>query len=46
LIVRENDGRKLDHATLEVLRMRAVKQAETGEHPEVVATAWGMARAR
>jgi hypothetical protein len=24
--VRDNDGRKLDHATLEVLRMRAVEQ--------------------
>ena len=45
MIVRENDGRKLDHATLEVLRMRAVKQAEAGEHPEVVAAALGMARA-
>ncbi len=44
LIVRENGGRKLDHATLEVLRMRAVEQVEAGEHPEVVAAALGMAR--
>lgn len=43
LIVRENDSRKLDHATLEVLRMRAVKQVEAGEHPKVVAAALGMA---
>ena len=42
--MRENDGRKLDHATLEALRIRAVKQIEAGEHPEVVAQALGMAR--
>jgi transposase len=42
--MRENDGRKLDHATLEALRLRAVKQIEAGEHPEDVARALGMAR--
>jgi transposase len=42
--MRENDGRKLDHATLEALRMRAVRQIEAGEHPEDVARALGMAR--
>ena len=42
--MRDNDGRKLDHATLEVLRIRAVKQVEAGEHPEDVARALGMAR--
>jgi transposase len=42
--MRENDGRKLDHATLEALRVRAVKQIEAGEHPEDVARALGMAR--
>ena len=26
-VVRENDGRKLDHKTLEALRLRAVEQA-------------------
>jgi hypothetical protein len=26
--VRENDGRKLDHQTLEVLRLRAVEQVQ------------------
>jgi len=34
LAMRENDGRKLDHATLEALRIRAVEQVEAGEHPE------------
>jgi hypothetical protein len=28
--VRDNDGRKLDHKTLEVLRLRAVTQVEKG----------------
>jgi transposase len=44
LIVRANDGRQLDHATLEVLRLRAVGQIEAGAHPEDVAAALGMAR--
>ena len=39
--VRDNDGRKLDHATLEVLRMRAVEQVEAGAHPEDVAVTMG-----
>jgi len=42
--VRENDGRKLDHQTLEVLRLRAVEQIEAGAHPEAVAEALGLAR--
>jgi transposase len=42
--MRENDGRKLDHATLETLRIRAVQAIEAGEHPEDVARAMGMAR--
>src|SRR5512144_126257 len=42
--MREDDGRRLDHATLETLRIRAVKQIEAGVHPEEVARAWGMAR--
>src|SRR5512144_675914 len=42
--MRENDGRKLDHATLEALRIRAVQAVEAGEHPEDVARAIGMAR--
>jgi transposase len=42
--MREDDGRKLDHATLETLRIRAVRAIEAGEHPEDVARAIGMAR--
>jgi len=42
--MRENDGRKLDHATLEALRIRAVQAVEAGEHPQDVARAMGMAR--
>lgn len=42
--MRENDGRRLDHATLETLRIRAVQAIEAGEHPEDVAQAMGMAR--
>ena len=40
--MRETDGRKLDHKTLEVLRIRAVRQVEDGVHPEAVAGAIGM----
>src|ERR671913_786341 len=43
--MREDDGRKLDHKTLEQLRIRAVGQIEQGAHPEDVATALGMTRA-
>jgi len=42
--VRENDGRKLDHKTLEVLRIRAVEQVGEGAHPEDVAAALGLHR--
>jgi transposase len=42
--VRENDGRKLDHRTLEVLRLRAVDQVQAGAHPEDVASALGLHR--
>jgi len=40
--VRENDGRKLDHKTLEVLRLRAVEQVAAGAHPEDVAETLGL----
>lgn len=40
--MREDDGRKLDHQTLEVLRLRAVRQVLAGAHPEEVAAALGM----
>ena len=42
--MRENDGRKLDHKTLEALRLRAVDAIESGVHPEDVAASLGMAR--
>jgi transposase len=42
--MRGNDGRKLDHRTLEVLRMRAVDQVAAGVHPEDVADVLGLHR--
>jgi transposase len=42
--VRDNDGRKLDHKTLEVLRLRAVEQVQAGAHPEDVAVTLGLHR--
>jgi hypothetical protein len=38
--VPDNGGRKLDHMTLEALRLRAVAQIEGGAHPEDVAGRW------
>ncbi len=35
--MRQDDARKLDHATLEALRIRAVRSVQAGEHPEAVA---------
>jgi transposase len=35
--MRQDDARKLDHATLEALRIRAVLSIQDGESPEVVA---------
>jgi transposase len=43
--MRDDDGRKLDHRTLEQLRIRAVGQIEEGAHPEDVAAGLGMTRA-
>jgi transposase len=42
----EFDGRKLDHKTLEELRIRAVKRVEAGESPEVVIESLGFSRPR
>lgn len=42
--MRELDGRKLDHATLEQIRIRAVQRVEAGESPEVVIAALGLSR--
>lgn len=35
--MKTDDARKLDHATLEALRIRAVRSVQAGESPEVVA---------
>jgi transposase len=35
--MRQDDARKLDHATLEAMRMRAVRSVHAGESPELVA---------
>ena len=35
--MRDNDGRKLDHKTLEAPRIRAVDRVGEGTHPEDVA---------
>jgi transposase-like protein len=43
--MREDDGRKLDHQTLEQLRIRAVGQIQQGAHPDEVAGGLGMTRA-
>jgi transposase len=43
--MRDDDGRKLDHRTLEQLRIRAVRQIQQGAHPEEVAAGLGMTRA-
>jgi len=40
------DGRKLDHKTLEEMRIRAVLRVEAGESPEIVIKALGFSRAR
>jgi len=42
--MRDNDGRKLDHKTLEALRLRAVDRVQRGAHPEEVALALGLHR--
>jgi transposase len=44
--MRDNDGRRLDHKTLEAIRIRAVQQVQAGESPEVVIKALGFGRAR
>lgn len=43
--MRETDGRKLGHKTLEEIRTRAVRQVQAGESPEVVVRALGFSRA-
>lgn len=43
--MRTNDARKLDHQTLEAIRIRAVEQVQAGESPEEVIRALGFCRA-
>jgi transposase len=42
--MKKNDARKLDHATLEAMRERAVRQIQEGENPEVIARVLGLNR--
>lgn len=42
--MRKSDGRKLDHQTLEALRIRTVEQVQAGSSPEVLARALGLRR--
>ena len=42
--MRKNDARRLDHKTLEELRVRAVRCVQAGESPEVVARTVGVHR--
>src|SRR5229473_1019607 len=42
--MRANDARRLDHATLEAMRERAVRSVQDGESPEVVADVLGINR--
>ena len=42
--MRKDDARKLDHKTLEEMRMRAVKRIHDGESPEIIARVLGVDR--
>ena len=42
--MRKDDARRLDHATLEAMRKRAVRSVQNGENPEVVAHVLGINR--
>jgi transposase len=42
----KNDARKLDHKTLEAIRIRAVEQVQAGQSPETVIEALGFSRGR
>src|SRR6202043_3648869 len=44
LSMRKDDARRLDHATLEAMRERAVRGVQNGESPEVVARVIGVNR--
>ena len=42
--MKKNDGRGLDHATLEAMRERAVRRIQDGENPEDIARVLGLNR--
>ncbi len=42
--MQQDDARKLDHATLEAMRIRAVRSVQAGEYPEVVARSLRISR--
>ncbi len=42
--MRDNDGRKLDHNTLEAIRIRVVRQVEAGVRPDDIAASLGLSR--
>jgi len=42
--MKQDDARKLDHATLEEMRIRAVRSVQAGESPEVVARSMRISR--
>jgi transposase len=42
--MRDNDGRKLDHAALEAMRIRAVQQIQAGTRPAELAAVLGLNR--
>jgi len=42
--MKQDDARKLDHATLEAMRIRAVRSVQAGEHPESVARSLRISR--
>jgi transposase len=45
MAAKKQDARKLDHKTLEEIRLRAVQQVQAGQSPEVVVKALGFSRA-
>src|ERR1700720_2699047 len=42
--MKQDDARKLDHATLEAMRIRAARSVQAGENPEVVARSLRISR--
>ena len=42
--MKKRDGRKLDHKTLEEMRIRAVEAVQAGMHPEEVVKAMGLGK--